>query len=311
MALEATGKVHVVLGASGGAGRAVVRELSERGSRVRAVSRSGRHPLPGVDWVSGDATDAESLKAICRDAAVVYHCVNVPYPRWIKELPDIATTVVRAAGAGARLVVMDNLYMYGPPSGPMTETTPRAARGPKGRLRARLEEYFLNAHRTGVVRLAIGRASDFYGLAANSVPNLLVITPAIEGKPASWLGNFDAPHTLNYLPDVARGLVTLGERNEALGEVWHLPAAEPLTGRQFIEMVFQELGRSPKIRVIPRPVLLLVGLLSPLIRESAEVSYQFERPFVMDSSKFEGAFGKQVTPHSKAIQEILRRGVAG
>ncbi len=115
-------------------------------------------------------------------------------------------------------------------------------------------------------------------------------------------------YTLNYLPDVARGLVTLGERNEALGEVWHLPGAEPLTGRQFIEMVFQELGRSPKVRVIPRPVLLLVGLLSPLIRESAEVSYQFERPFIMDSSKFEGAFGKQVTPHSKAIQEILRRG---
>ncbi len=275
---------------------------------MRAVSRSGRgEPLPGVEYVRGDAADGESLKAICRDAAIVYHCVNVPYPEWARRLLPIAEAVVgAAAGAGAQLVVMDNLYMYGPPDGPMTETTPRAARGRKGRLRARLEDYFLDAHRTGSVRLAIGRASDFYGPAANSAPNMLVFRPAIEGKAASWVGTLDVPHTLNYLPDVARGLVTLGERDEALGEIWHLSAAEPPTGRQFIEMVFQELGQPPKMRVISRPMMLLAGLFSPMIRESAEVYYQFERPFIMDSSKFEHAFGKQVTPHREAIREILR-----
>jgi nucleoside-diphosphate-sugar epimerase len=306
--MEIGAVMHVVLGASGGAGRAVARELSARGARVRAVSRSGRgEPLPGVEHVRGDATDEESLRTVCRDAAVVYHCVNVPYPDWTKHLLPIAEAIVGAAGAaGARLVVMDNLYMYGPPDGPMTETTPRAARGRKGRLRARLEDYFLRAHRTGVVRVAIGRASDFYGVVANSAPNMFVITPAIQGKAASWVANLDAPHTMNYLPDVARALITLGARDEALGEIWHLPAAEPLTGRQFIEMVFGEIGRAPRMRVIGRPLMLLAGLFSPMIRESAEVFYQFERPFVMDASKFERALGKQVTPHHEAIQEILR-----
>jgi nucleoside-diphosphate-sugar epimerase len=174
-------------------------------------------------------------------------------------------------------------------------------------LRARLEDYYLNAHRAGVVRVAIGRASDFVGVAANSAPNMLVITPAIQGKPASWLGTLDAPHTLSYLPDVARGLITLGEREEALGEVWHLPADAPLTGRQFIELVFAELHRPPRMRVISRPMMLLAGLFSPMIRESLEVFYQFERPFVMDSSKFTRTFGHRATPHRDAIRETLRR----
>ena len=299
---------HIVLGASGGSGRAVVRELSARGVHVGAVSRGGRgEPLPDVEYVRGDAADGENLKAICRDAVVIYHCVNVPYPQWSTHLLPIAHAVVAAAGTtAARLVVMDNLYMYGPPTSPMTETTPRAARGRKGRLRAQLEDYFLNAHRTGIVRLAIGRASDFYGVAATSVSNMLVITPAIQGRPASWLGTLDALHSLSYLPDVARGLITLGERDEALGEVWHLPAAEALTGRQFIEMVFAELDRPPRMRVISRPMMLLAGLFSPLIRESLEVLYQFERPFVMDSSKFSRTFGKRATPHRDAIRETLR-----
>lgn len=275
---------------------------------MRAVSRSGQgESLPGVEHLRGDATDSESLKTLCRDATVIYHCVNVPYTQWLTHLLPIAQAVVAAAGTvGARLVVVDNLYMYGPPTGPMTETSPRAPRGRKGRSRARLEDYFLNAHRAGAVRLTIGRASDFYGVVANSAPNFLVITPASHGKPASWLGTLDAPHTLSYLPDVARGLITLGERDEALGEVWHLPAADPLTGRQFIELVFSELDRPPRMRVISRPMMLLAGLFSSMIRESLEVLYQFERPFVMDSSKFVRAFGQHSTPHRDAIRQTLR-----
>jgi nucleoside-diphosphate-sugar epimerase len=256
--------------------------------------------------VRGDATDATGLQAICRQAAVVYHCVNVPYTEWHRKLLPIAEAVVgAAAAAGAKLVVMDNLYAYGPVDGPMTETTPRAAQGRKGRLRARLEEFFLGVHRMGRVRVTIGRASDFYGQGANSAPVILALKPAVEGKKASWLGSLDAPHTLNYLPDVARGLVTLGEHDEAPGEVWHLPAAEPLTGRQFIGMVFEAIGRPPRMGVIGRPLMFLAGVFSPGIRESAEVLYQFERPFVMDASKFARTFGAQVTPHRDAIRQII------
>ncbi len=131
------------------------------------------------------------------------------------------------------------------------------------------------------------------------------VKPAINGRKASWLGRLDAQHTLSYLPDVGWGLATLAEREESLGEIWHLPAGEPLTGRQFIQMVFEELGRPPRMGVIRRPMMVLAGLFSPQIRESLEVLYQFENPFVMDASKFTRAFGSRVTPHREAIRQTL------
>jgi nucleoside-diphosphate-sugar epimerase len=297
----------VVLGATGGAGSAVVRELVSRGLRVRAVSRSGAGPsLPGMTPVKGDATDPASLREVCRGAGVVYHCVNVFYPQWTARLIPIAEAIVAAtAAAGAKLVVMDNLYMYGRPDGPMTETTPRDARGKKGRLRIRLEQLLLDAHRAGRVRVAIGRASDFYGPQANSAPAILVIRPAVSGRKASWVGSLDAPHTFSYLPDVAWGLATLAGYDEAFGEIWHLPAAEPLTGRQFAGLVFEALGAPPRIGLIPKPVMLLGGLFLPMIRESREVLYQFEHPFVMDAGKFSRAFGSRITSHRAAIRQTL------
>jgi nucleoside-diphosphate-sugar epimerase len=259
-----------------------------------------------VEYATADATDPASLRDVCRGAAVVYHCVNVPYQEWNTRLLPIAQAVISAAAAvGATLVVMDNLYMYGRVSGPMTEATPRNAQGKKGRLRIQLEHLLLEAHRSGRVRVAIGRASDFLGPQANSAPMFLVVTPALQGRRASWLGTLAAPHTLSYLPDVARGMVTLADREESAGEIWHLPADPPLTGRQFIEVVFQELGRPPRMGLIRRPMMYLAGLVSPTIRESLEVLYQFEAAFVMDWSKFRQAFGGRVTPHRDAIRQTL------
>jgi nucleoside-diphosphate-sugar epimerase len=300
-------ELHVVLGATGGAGRAVVRELASRGKRVRAVSRAVRgDPLPGIEQVSADVTNPAALREACQGASAVYHCVNVPYQLWAAQLLPITEAIIGAAtAAGAKLIIMDNLYAYGRTPGPMTEATPRNARGRKGRLRAALEVRLLRAHRSGQVRVAIGRASDFYGPKANSAPMFLVVEPALRRKTASWLGSLDAPHTLSYLPDVAWGLVTLAERDAALGEIWHLPAAEPLTGRQFIEMVFQELARPARMRLLRRPVMLLAGLFSPMIREATEVLYQFEYPFVMDATKFTRAFGTRTAPHKEAIRQTI------
>ena len=300
-------ELQVVLGASGGAGSAVVREMAERGHPVRAVSRSGHGvPLPGVSYLRADATSPSGLRDVCQGASAVYHCVNVPYMMWTTHLLPIADAIIEAtASAGAKLVVMDNLYMYGPVDKPMTEETPRTAAGKKGRLRAALEQRLLEAHRTGKVRVAIGRASDFLGPRANSAPMFLVVEPARAGRTASWVGTLDAPHTLSYLPDVAWGLATLGEHEEALGEVWHLPAAPPLTGRQFIAMVFQELGRPARMRVIRRPMMVVASLFSPTIREALEVFYQFDRPFVMDAGKFARRFGSRVTSHQDAVRATI------
>jgi len=298
-------EVHVVLGATGGAGSAVVRELVRRGVHVRAVSRSGRAP-PGTEAVRGDVTDVGDAKRVCEGATVVYNCVNVPYPKWPEVLPAaLRGSLEGAAAANAKLVFCDNLYMYGPQGGPMTEATPRRASSKKGRLRAQLEKTLLDAHHEGEVRVAIGRGSDFYGPGSNSVTKDLVFGAVLKGRRALWPMSLDMPHSLNYQEDFARGLVTLGERDRALGEVWHIPAGEPITGREFIRLAFEAAGKEPKMGVLRRWMVRAAGVFNPLLREVDEVLYQFERPFVMDAGKFEGAFGGNVTPHREAIRRTL------
>ena len=53
-------------------------------------------------------------------------------------------------------------------------------------------------------------------------------------------------------------------------------------------------------------MLRLAGLFSPLVREALEILYQFERPFVMEATKFERAFGRSVTPHAEAVRQIAQ-----
>jgi nucleoside-diphosphate-sugar epimerase len=305
--MAGTEGVQVVLGATGGTGRALVRELVRRGHRVRAVSRSAAGPWPqAVEVTPADIRRAEDVRKACRGAAVVYHAVNVPYAQWQQILPAMADNVIAGASAAdAVLVVVDNLYMYGPSLGPMTEETPRRASGAKGQLRAQLEETFLAAHAKGRVGVAIGRGSDFYGPHANSAPDLLAIRPALRGRIASWPGSLDAPHTLTYLPDFARGLVTLGTQARAWGEVWHIPSGPPVTGRAFITEVFEALGQPPRMRRLGRGMMRLAGLFDRQIREAREVLYQFEQPFVMDTSKFERTFEATITPLRDGIRQTL------
>ena len=159
------------------------------------------------------------------------------------------------------------------------------------------------AHRSGTLQVAVGRSSDYYGPGgANSVVGDLLFGAAVTGKRARWLGRMDLPHSLNYLPDVARALAILGARPEALGEVWHLPAAEPVTGRGFVELIAAPLGRPVKVTATSRLALRLAGLFDPRARETTEMLYQWERPFVLDASKFQRAFGPfESTPHPQAV----------
>jgi nucleoside-diphosphate-sugar epimerase len=297
------------MGAGGGTGSAVVRELARRGVRARAVTRSGSGDVPeGVELMAADVGSAEGARRACDGADVVYHCAQPPYTKWPELFPSMTEAVLAgAAAAGAKLVFADNLYVYGPPDGPMTEETPHRAQGKKGRTRIEMADAVLGAHADGRLRVAIGRASDYYGPRGTaSTVGENIMKPVLSGKRARWLGSLEQPHTLNYLEDMARALVTLGERDESDGQVWHLPAAEPLTGRRFLELVFEEAGRSPKIGVASRPVIRIGGLFNPLVRELNETLYQFERPFVSDASKFQAAFGPfEPTPHREAVSRTV------
>jgi nucleoside-diphosphate-sugar epimerase len=303
----ASSDLHVVVGL-GAVGRAVIKELLGRGLPVRAIARHSVGGLPPeVDLVLADVTDPDAAPRAMTGAAVVYHVASAPYHRWPELLPPIMRGVLDgAASAGARIIYADNLYAYGPVDGPLTEDLPSRATGPNGRVRTTLADQLMDAHTAGTVRAAIGRASDYYGpWGRQSTAGERLFDPALAGKTTRVLGDPDLPHTFTYLGDFARGLVTLGTHDEALGEVWHLPSAEPLSTREFARLVYEAAGQPLKLGVMPSPLLTVLALVSPTLRAVREQQYQRDAPWVVDHSKFANAFGADVTPHREAIGVTL------
>lgn len=306
--MEPDTELHVVFGGAGGAGGAIVRELVSQRKHVRSVTRSGRGDYPdGVESFAADAANPEQARAACAGASVVYHAVNVPYPAWPTALPPAMDGLIAAAGAvDATLVYVDNLYAYGPVADPMTEDLPMAATTKKGSLRARLAATLLTAHDAGRVRAVIGRGSDYFGPGVvNSVAGDRLFPAILQGKNAMWVGSLDQPHSLTFIDDYARVLVTLGQREEAWGQVWHAPPAEPLTGRQFLTLACKEAGQPVRVGAYPSFVIRLTGLFDPMLRELNELAYEFEQPFILDGTKFQQAFGFVPTPHREALRATL------
>jgi nucleoside-diphosphate-sugar epimerase len=132
------------------------------------------------------------------------------------------------------------------------------------------------------------------------------VFPAIlEGKTASAVGNLDLPHTYTFIEDFGKALVILGEREEALGQIWHIPNAETITTREFLTLAFKEAGHLPKMSGVGKFMMRLAGIFIPGARETVEMMYEFEQPFVVDHSKYAQAFGNHATPIDKAIRRTL------
>jgi len=298
-------RLHVVFG-TGQVGSALAAHLAGLGMAVRAVSRHRPLTLAGdTDWRAADAADPEAAADAAKGASVVYQCVNAPYTQWPERFPPLQRGVLAAAERnGALLVALENLYGYGPAGGkPMTEDLPLAAATVKGATRAAMTAELLAAAEAGRVRLAIGRASDFFGpgVTEGSVLGERVFGNALAGRRADFIGHPDLLHTYSYVPDIAAGLATLGTDARAAGQTWHLPGPQTVTTRALLDLVAREAGHPVGIRSVPKLAVRALGLVNPMMRELAEMAYEFEEPFVLDTSKYQSVFGAAGTPLAGAI----------
>lgn len=299
--------LHAVLG-SGPAGTTLAAELVGRGHWVRLVDRKGEGPAPdGVERYAADLGDAGQARDAVAGAAVVYHCVNVPYHLQVEVMPNIQRAILAAVEAeGARLVVLDTLYPYGETGGVvMTEETPWAATSEKGRMRAELDERYLAAHREGRARVVMGRSADFFGpRVLNSSLGAAAFPGALTGGEVYGFGDLDLLHSYTYIGDVAAGLATLGDHPEGDGRVWHLPTAPAATTRRVHEMIGARVGRPLNVVNVtgPRPV---GPFDQAFMDEYAELFYQYLEDQVMDSSVFQEAFGVEPTPFGMALDDTI------
>lgn len=300
---------HVVLGA-GAIGSTIAQQLVDGGEPVRLVSRSGGGAgVDGAEAHAADLTDPAAVRAATAGARVAYFACQPAYTNWPKGFPLLADGVLGGlAGTGTRLVVVDNLYLYGPTGGrPLTEDLPAVATTRKGRARAALAERFLAAHRAGDVAVAIGRGSDYFGpRGVGTTHGERLFPPLLAGKAVQLFGDVDAAHAVTYVPDFARALIELGRHDRALGTVWHVPTAPAVSQRAFVAMAAAAAGvPTTKLSRVSKPMLLLAGLFVPAAREMIEMSYEFEEPFLVDSSRFEQAFGLVPTPLEVAMAETV------
>jgi nucleoside-diphosphate-sugar epimerase len=217
--------------------------------------------------------------------------------------------LIAAAGrAGARLVVLDNLYMLGRTGGlPMTESTPMNPCSKKGEIRAQAAAALFEAHRRGDVRAVGARAADYYG-PGGSLTHLgeAFWRPALAGKPGRVLVNPDVLHTYHYIPDVAIALAALGRADDdVLGTAWMVPCAPAGTLRELVGRFAQVLHRPLRVARMPRAALKLVGLFVPLLREVDEMLYQWDEPFIVDDRRFRKRFDILPVPWEPAARATV------
>ncbi|PKB82386.1 MAG: hypothetical protein BZY88_04760 [SAR202 cluster bacterium Io17-Chloro-G9] len=300
---------HVVFGAAGALGGAIVRRLDREGEQVCAVvrdlERARRLLPPSVDIRIGDATSAESVRVACRNADVIYHCVNVPEQKWATVM-TVATDNILAAvrEAKAWLVYPGSIHGYGPFRNiPATEDHPLGATTTQGKLRNTIERKLVDANLMGDAKVVIPRFPDFYG---PNVANRMVVNifeAALAGKKAKWPGKLDVPHDMIYVDDAASACFLLGANEDSFGQVWHVPGPGPLTGQQFMEIAFAKAGTKPKLGTRGNGLSRIITSIAGGPRELGELRYEFKDPLVLDGSKFVGAYPSfEFTPHEEAIQ---------
>jgi nucleoside-diphosphate-sugar epimerase len=298
---------HVIVGA-GPIGTATALLLMERGEEVVIVTRSGSGSTdPAVKRTAADASSSTRMAEVATGAVAIYNCANPAYHRWPTDWPPIAKALLIAAErSGAVLATVSNLYAYGPVAGPMTEDLPLAATGPKGRTRAEMWREAVAAYGRGSVRTTEVRASDYVAPGPSSHLGDRVVPRLLAGKSVAVLKSADTLHTWTAVGDVARLLVTVAGDERALGRAWHVPSNPPRTQREAVGDLCRVAGVDP-VQVGEHPALLMraLRLVNPLIRELAEVSYQFENPFVLDSTAAQNTFGLAPTPWDEVLEGVI------
>lgn len=301
-------ELHVIFG-TGALGKWTMRELLTMGKKIRMINRSGnRSGIPdAVEVVKGDAYDAAFCTTVTQGATAVYQCAQPDYDKWAGNFPRLQAAILEGAATHhAKLILGDNLYSYGKPAvgNPLTEDSPTNAHTKKGAIRKAMTETALAAHRSGKVRVAIGRASDFFGPEERITADL-VYFPALKGESVKFLGRLDMPHTFSYVPDFGKALAIMGNSDAALGAVWHIPSAPPVTQAELVKMISEEVGRPVKPLMLGKFMATMLGLFNPLLRETVEMMYEWTAPFVMSSEKFERAFKVSPTPLRQAVKETV------
>lgn len=295
-------KPKIVIFGYGPVGKSTGELLSKRAQGFRVAQRSAPGNLPvGGSFVAADITNLDQVRAAMKGAKQIVLSICLPYfgKVWRETWPLAMHNIVEAAAEiGARLVFVDNLYMYGPQTAPLVETMPLTDFGVKPAVRSEVTRIWQAASDAGRLRVVALRAPDFYGPGcSNSHLGEFAFGALAKGKTAQFVVSPDQPHDVAYVPDFARAVVTLLDApDDAFGQAWHVPSAPTRTLREILALGAKALGVKPKLFALPPWSLAPLGLFMPALGEMREMQFQWNRPYRVNASKFAQRFWSDATP---------------
>lgn len=303
--------MQTILGSGGAIGTELAKALVNYTTDIRLVSRNPQKVNPDDELISADLLNPKELAAAIKGSEVVYVTIGFEYSAktWKSTWPVFMRSVLDAClDEGCKLVFFDNIYMYDPEHlNPMDEQTPLNPSSEKGKIRLQVVQMIQEEIQSGDLKALVARSADFYG---PGIKNTSMLTETVfnnlaAGKTANWLGGLGFKHAYTYTPDAGKATALLGNTEDAYGQVWHLPTAEAMTGREFVEAIATALNVKPKVMAVPKIMVRILGLFVPIMKELVEMLYQYDRDYVFDSSKFMKRFEFTTTPYLTGIQEIV------
>lgn len=303
-------RTALIVGATGGIGNETARALVRAGWKVRALTRREEPPaMDEVEWVQGDAMNAADVIAAAEGASVVVHAVNPPgYKNWKELAPAMLESSIAAASAvGARLVFPGTVYNFGPDAFPLVdESAPQRPLTRKGAIRVAMEERLA----TSGVKVLIVRAGDFFGpRAGNSWFSQGLIKPGKPLRSVTYPGPHDVGHAWAYVPDLARTIAELLDREPELAtfEVFHFGGHWLERGVEMAEATRRVAGvEDAPIRRFLWPAVYLLSPFVETFREMLEMRYLWKEPLRLDNRKLVAFLGREPhTPLDEALRDTL------
>lgn len=309
-------KTAIVLGATGGSGQVIVSELLNRGVEVIAFGRSQsklkalieeHDNNPKLTYKLGDIFDYQTIIEAAKDVDVIFQCANVKYQEMKTKLLPLGESVMKAADAlGKNIVIVDGIYVYGHQVAKGDENHPHHPHTKKGKLRVEFEQLIFNSKWKNAKALII-RLPDYYGPTSQNS----YLQPTLEGiaanKTSIFIGNLKTPREYVYLPDAARMIVNIAEKDDSYGENWNIPGAGLISGKEIIKISRQITGNQKIVIPLTKSTIRFIGLFDEFMREIVEIMYLTKEGFILSGEKYEKRIGTiPKTPFKEGLKETLR-----
>ncbi|MEQ2526831.1 SDR family NAD(P)-dependent oxidoreductase [Bacillaceae bacterium CLA-AA-H227] len=289
-------KKALVLGASGGMGYSIVKELSNRGIEVTAFARTKSkldelfRDDANVTIFQGDIFQIQDLKSAANNVDVIFQAANIPYPEWEEKLETfMGNVLVAAKESKASLAMVDNIYAYGRSGGrKVREDFPKNPHTKKGQIRLNVEALVKNSG----VKALIAHFPDFYGPNAENSILHFTLQGVVKNKRAMFVGNQKIKREFIFTPDGAKAIVNLALNEDAYGQNWNIPGSGVISGKELVKLIRDIDNYEKGVTTITKGMIRFLGIFDPFMREVVEMFYLNEEPVVLDGTKYEQFIGE-------------------